>query len=177
MIDLLAGPWGPAIIFCLRVVDVSMATVRVIMLVRGPRVLAPIIGFFEVLIWIVAVGSAIRNLTSPLHVLGYAGGYATGTAVGMWVEGKLALGWGVVRVFARGSEDRIAGTLRDRGFAVTEMRGRGRSGEVGVLYAVMRRREIPHVLAAIETEDPSSFVTVQSDAVVQGGWHSTQRRH
>jgi len=167
MIELLSGPWGPLVIFLLRIVDVSMATVRVTMIVRGPRWGAPLIGFFEILVWILAVGAAIQNLSSPLHVIAYAGGYAGGTAVGMWVESRLAFGWGVVRTFTRGEEGRLASALRAEGYAVTEQAGMGKSGPVAVLYAVVRRRMIPHVLDIISRIDPSAFVTVQADATVR----------
>ena len=167
MIDLLAGPFGPALIFVLRVIDVSMGTVRVTTIVRGPRWVAPLIGFFEVLIWVVAVGAAIRNLSSPLHVIGYAGGYAAGTAVGMWAENRLAFGWGVVRAFSRTGGDDLADALRDAGFQVTEQDGMGKSGPVAVLYAVVRRRSVPRVLSIIGGHDPQAFVTVQNDASVR----------
>jgi uncharacterized protein YebE (UPF0316 family) len=166
MIELLGGPWGPLVIFLLRIVDVSMATIRVTLIVRGARWAAPAIGFFEILIWVVAVGAAIRNLSSPLHVIAYAAGYAGGTAVGMWVESRLALGWGVVRTFTRGEQGQLATALRDEGYAVTEQPGLGKSGPVAVLYTVVRRRMIPNVLAIITRIDPQAFVTIQADATV-----------
>jgi uncharacterized protein YebE (UPF0316 family) len=176
MVELLASPWGPLLIFLLRIVDVSMATVRVTSIVRGPRWLAPVIGFFEILIWVVAVGAAIQNLGSWLHVVGYAGGYATGTAVGMWVESRLALGWGVVRTISRGPAGRLAAALRDAGFGVTEQAGHGKSGPVDVLYAVVRRRQIPKVLDIIDEVEPESFVTVQADATVRRGLYAAGKR-
>jgi uncharacterized protein YebE (UPF0316 family) len=90
--QLFGGPWGPLVIFLLRIVDVSLATVRMLLSVRGQKLLVPLIGFFEVLIWLFAAGNAIRHLSSPYHVIGYAGGFAAGTAVGLWVEEKLAFG-------------------------------------------------------------------------------------
>ncbi len=175
MVDWFAGPWGPLVIFLLRVVDVSIATVRIILVVRGPRWVAPIVGFFEVLIWVLAVGAAIQNLSSPLHVVAYAGGYAVGTSVGLWVERKLALGIGVVRTISKGNGAQLAERLRAEGFGVTEQDGRGRSGPLSVLYTVARRRHIPDVLRIIEAEDPSTFVTVQMDATVRRGWLARAR--
>ena len=98
---LFAGPWGPLLIFVLRIGDVSLATIRTLLSMRNARIAVPLIGFVEVLIWIFAVGNAIKNLHSGWHLLGYAGGFATGTLVGMWVEEKLAIGLAVVRVISR----------------------------------------------------------------------------
>ena len=94
--ELFALPVGALLIFLLRIVDVSMATVRLIFAVRGRRGLAAVIGFFEILVWIFAVGQALQHLDSVLHLLGYAAGFATGSYVGVWLEGRLALGLSVL---------------------------------------------------------------------------------
>lgn len=177
MLEFLAGPWGPALIFALRVVDVSMGTIRVLTIMRGARSLAALISFFEILIWIVAAGAVIQNLTSPLHAFGYAGGFAAGTAVGMWLEGKLALGVCSVRVFSTHSQQELVETLRERGFGVTEQEGRGREGPVAILHAVVRRRDVRDVTRTVEQHDPDAFVTIQNDAVVHRGWlYAAKRR-
>ena len=169
MLEFFAGPWGPLLIFGLRVVDVSMATVRMLMVVRGARTLAALISFFEILIWVVAAGVVIQNLASPLHAVGYAAGFATGTAVGMWLESKLALGVCSVRVFSTHSQDELVRTLRERGYGVTEQDGRGREGPVAILHAVVRRRDVRDVTRTAEAHDPDAFITVQYDASVHGG--------
>jgi uncharacterized protein YebE (UPF0316 family) len=87
------GPWGPVVIFGLRIIDVSLATTRMLLAVRGRRVLVPLIGFFEVLIWLFAAGTAIRFLDSPLHVLGYAGGSQRGTRSGYGSRRSWRWGW------------------------------------------------------------------------------------
>jgi uncharacterized protein YebE (UPF0316 family) len=101
MEQLLTGPVGPLLIFLLRVVDVSLATLRLISAVRGRKLLAASVGFVEILIWIVVVGTMVRNLNSPTLVLAYAGGFAAGTWVGMTIEEKLALGLAEVQVVER----------------------------------------------------------------------------
>lgn len=170
MIELIAGPWGPLIVFGLRVVDVSLATMRVLLMVRATPWIAPVIGFFEILIWIVAIGGAIQNLSSPLYVVGYAGGYAGGTALGIWIERKLALGLTIVLTFTRGQAGELASALRADGFGVTELEGRGREGPIGVLYTVVRRRRTRQVLDTVDRVDPDAFVTIEQDANVRRGW-------
>jgi uncharacterized protein YebE (UPF0316 family) len=173
---LFAGAWGPVLIFCLRIVDVSLATLRMLLVVRGRRIPVPIIGFFEVLIWVVAVGSAIRNLHSGWHLLGYAGGFATGNVVGLWIEEKLAFGLATVRVISRRPGLGLAGKLRERGFGATEFAGHGREGPVAVTYTVVKRRQIPGVMRLIDQEDPGAFVTVEEPKSIRRGWLFSSRR-
>lgn len=164
-----ASGWGPLAIFALRIVDVSLSTLRVLLSVRGVRWVVPLIGFFEVLVWIFAVGNAIRHLDSPWHLLGYAAGFATGSFVGMWLEGKMALGLATVRVMSQHGGVEIAEALRDRGFGVTEFAGHGREGRVEVVYAVTRRRDLPTVMEQVALWDPGAFVTVEEPRAVQRG--------
>lgn len=171
-----AGPWGPLVIFSLRIVDVSMATMRMLLAMRNARVIVPIIGFFEVLIWILAVGSAIQNLQSPLHVLGYAGGFATGSFVGLWLEEQLAMGLASIQVISRFGGIELADGLRDRGFGVTEFIGQGREGRVEVIQTVVRRRDIDHVLEEVDRWDADAFVSVEEPRAIRKGWMFSQRR-
>jgi len=173
---LFAGPWGPVIIFFLRIVDVSMATTRILLAMRNARVAVPVIGFFEVLIWIFAVGNAIRHLESPLHVLGYAGGFAVGNVVGMWLEEKLAMGLATIQVMSRFGGVELAEALRDKGFGVTEFLGQGREGKVEVVHTVVRRRQIDDVLREVDRWDPDAFVSVEEPRTIRRGWMFSKRR-
>ena len=171
MIDeLFAGPWGPLLIFGLRIVDVSMATMRMLLIMRSQKLLVPLIGFFEVIIWIVAVGSAIRNLDSAWHVLGYAGGFATGSLVGLAIEEKLAVGLASIQVISQHGGVELAEALRGRGFGVTEFAGQGREGKVEVVQTVVLRRQIPEVIEEVDRWDPDAFVSVEEPRTIRRGW-------
>ena len=177
MIDaIFGGPWGPLVIFVLRVVDVSLATTRMLLSVRGQRMVVPIIGFFEVLLWLFAAGNAIRFLDSPLHVMGYAGGFAAGNAVGLWVEEKLALGLATVRVISAHGGVEMADALREKGYGVTEFAGQGRHGMVEVVYTVARRADVKRILRIVDTWDPDAFVTVEEPRAIHRGWMLQKRR-
>lgn len=171
-----AGPWGPILIFGLRIVDVSLSTLRILLSVRNRRFAVPFIGFIEVLVWIFAVGNAIRHLNSPWHLLGYAAGFSSGTMVGLWIEGKLALGLATMRIISRHTGVELAESLRALGCGVTEFLGQGREGRVEVLYSVVPRRRIQAVLAEVERWDPEAFVTVEEPREIRRGWlHTTPR--
>lgn len=173
---LLASPWGPLVIFCLRIVDVSLATLRMLLAVRGIKFVVPIIGFFEVLIWVLAVGTVIRHLDSVYHLIGYAAGFSTGSLVGIMIEERMALGMATIRVVSRYGGVELAEALRERGFGVTEFAGQGREGKVEVVDAVIRRRDLPAALKEIDFWDPEAFVTVQEPKAIHRGWLLQKRR-
>lgn len=174
----LSAPVGALLIFSLRIVDVSMAMLRMILAVRGRRGTAAFIGFFEVLIWLVAVGQALNHLNSVYHVVGYAAGFAVGNYVGVWLEGRFAIGVNVVRAVCSASIPGSAGkggraaakALRRDGFAVTELQGRGRERDVEILNVVVPRRRVPTVLKVIGEYDPDAFVSVEEVRSIRGGY-------
>ncbi|MGH7477697.1 MAG: DUF2179 domain-containing protein [Longimicrobiales bacterium] len=163
------GPWGPLVIFCLRIVDVSLSTTRVLLTMRNVRAAVPFIAVVEVSVWILAVGAAIRNLNSVWHIVGYAGGFATGNLVGMWIESKLALGLATIRIISQHGGVELAEALRERGFGVTEFAGHGREGLVEVVYTACRRKHIRSVLREVDRWDPEAFVTVEEPRIIQRG--------
>src|SRR5262249_39402855 len=140
-----ASPWGALVIFGLRIVDVSCDTMRVIFAIRGKRAIAATLGFVQALVWIVAVGAAVKHLDSILHILGYAGGYAMGTFVSITLEQKIAYGVATVRVVSRRAGIEIAEALRTQGYGVTVFPGFGRDGAVEILNSVVQRRHIDDV--------------------------------
>jgi len=168
--SLLAGPAGPVVIFFLRIIDVSLATTRMLLMVRNNKVLVPILAFFEVSIWVFAVAAVVQHLSSPWHLLGYAGGYATGNVVGMIIEERLAIGLATVRTMVKEGGADLAASLRGSGFAVTEMAGRGRDGDVEVLYSVIRRRRVTRYVRMVNVNAPGSFVVVDEPKAVHRGW-------
>jgi uncharacterized protein YebE (UPF0316 family) len=164
-----ASPWGALVIFCLRIVDVSCDTMRVIFAIRGKRVVAAALGFIQALVWIVAVGAAVKHLDSVLHIIGYAGGYAAGTFAGITLEQKIAYGVATVRIVSKRAGVEIAEALRIAGYGVTEFPGFGRDGAVEILNSVVQRRHIADVLDIITERDAEAFVTVEEPKILRGG--------
>jgi uncharacterized protein YebE (UPF0316 family) len=165
----LATPLGALVIFGLRIVDVSCDTMRVLFTVRGKRGVAGVLGFFQALIWIFAVGTAIRYLGSWLHILGYAGGYATGTMVGITIERAVAYGLSTVRIISPHGGVEIAEALRERGYGVTEIAGFGREGRVEIINSVVRRAHLPRIMEIVDRYDPQAFVTAEEPKILRGG--------
>jgi uncharacterized protein YebE (UPF0316 family) len=174
--EIVAGPLGPLVVFMLRATDVTMATVRMLLIMRNRRLLAPAIGFFEILIWVTAIGIVVQHLSSPLHIVGYAAGFATGNFLGLLLEERLALGLATIRTVVRSGGAELATTLRDEGFGVTEMIGRGREGSVEVLYSVIPRRSVDRCITLIDQGAPDSFVVVDEPRRVRRGWQFPRKK-
>lgn len=166
---LFALPWGPLLIFGLRIIDVSFDTARVLAVVRGSRAAAASLGFVQALIWIVAVGNAINYLNSWYHILGYAAGFATGTMVGMTIERAFAYGLSQVRIVSQYGGVEIAEALRERGYGATEVPGYGRDGGVEIVHSVVQRQHLTEVVRIVDQWDSKAFVTVEEPRVLRGG--------
>ncbi len=165
-----ASPAGALLIFALRIVDVSCDTLRVLFAMRGKRGIAAVLGFFQALVWIFAVGTAIRYLNSWMHIVGYAGGYAMGTFVGITIERMVAYGLATVRIVSAHGGVEIAESLRERGYGVTEMAGYGRDGGVEIVNCVVHRSHIDDVMSIVDRYDPRAFVTAEEPRILRGGY-------
>lgn len=150
-----------SLIFFARILDVSIGTVRTILVFRGHRIWAAILGFFEVLIWLIAAGSVIQNLDTWYLAIAYALGFAAGNIVGIMIESKIALGSELVRAVSENRNVDLAVSLRDKGYSVTELPGVGDDERpIEVLLIVEKRRKVPQLLTTIAEEDPDAFWTV-----------------
>ena len=157
-------------IFALRVVDMSLDTIRLLYVVRGKRLLSWILGFFQSAVFVVAISSALSNMNNILSLLGYAGGFATGNVIGMIIEERLAVGHIHLTIMSSLRGASIAEQLRTAGYAVTEISGRGRSGTVNVLHVDVKRKAIDHAETIILEADPDAFVTAEDVRPLRRGF-------
>jgi uncharacterized protein YebE (UPF0316 family) len=160
---------GGLLVFLARVVNVSMATVRSLMSMRGQKRLATVISFFESLIFILAISKVLQSASNVWNVLGYSGGFAVGTWVGLKIEDRLALGYAAVQVISQTAGEQIATALREAGYGVTEMLGEGLRGKVHVITTVASRRDVPAIMELASQVDESAFVTVDDASRVYRG--------
>lgn len=160
---------GYLFIFCARICDVSLGTMRTIMVVRGHRLYAAIIGFFEVSIYIVALGKIFANLDNPLSIIVYASGYATGNYVGSMLEEKLAVGILTIQVITLKNPLELTELLRNQGYGVTVIEGQGREGTRYILQIIQARRCLPTLRKEVDKWDPDAFLTVFDARATKGG--------
>lgn len=151
----------PVLIMIARVVDVSLDTIRVIMVTKGYRSWAPFIGFFQALIWLIAITRIMTHLDNSLAYIAYALGFGLGTYVGMVLEQQLALGHDLVRVITKADAGDLVVMLREKGYRVTSVKGRGREGEVGILYIILKRKVLREVIRIIKNFNPNAFYTIE----------------
>lgn len=159
----------PFIVFLARFVDVSLGTVRIIFLSRGRKYLAPLLGFVEVLIWITVVSQIVRGAQNAAAYLAYAAGFAVGNYVGMLIEERLAIGTLVIRVILSQDGAQLVDRLRTKGYGATYVDGHGASGPVVLVYTVVMRKELSHVMSLIHEVHPKAFFTVEELRSVQQG--------
>jgi uncharacterized protein YebE (UPF0316 family) len=163
------------LIFCARVTDVSLGTCRQIIVVRGHRVLAAGIGFFESLIWLTAVSAVIARLDAWYLALAYGAGFATGNYVGIWLESRLAIGSELVRAIVIVAPHMPADALRERGYQAVQVAGSAGAGRpVEVILVVEARKRVPDLLAAIQRDAPGAVYTISDVKSVYEGPASTR---
>ena len=151
----------PLLIFLSRSCDVSLATLRNVFIARNIRNVVPIIGFFEVLLWLVAISTVLGNLNNVACYLGFALGYANGIYLGLKIEERLALGKQLVRIFTKLETTGFVQDLYALGMGVTLMDARGSQGPVTVVFTTLNRKDLPLLEAMIQKHIPNSFYTIE----------------
>ena len=153
-------PILPVIIFFAELTVVTISTVRIIFVLRGKKLLAPVLGFFEITLWLFAIGQIMQNLSDLGCYVAFAGGFTVGNFLGILIEQKLAIGSLMVRTITHKDAGRLVEGLREAGYGVTTLDGRGAKGPVQVLLTVVKRRQLKDVVAIIKRFDPRTFYSV-----------------
>ncbi|NQU31254.1 MAG: DUF2179 domain-containing protein [Anaerolineae bacterium] len=164
---------GALIIFALRVLNNTLDTLRVLMVMRGRKWTAWILGFFESVIYVLVFTSVLSNLNNPLYIVAYAAGFATGNVVGMWLEERMALGYVRLEIVSPGHGAELAECLRGEGFAVTEVSARGKDGMVSLLNVAVLRKRVSLAEKIIQEVDEDAFITTEEmRAIRRGFWRA-----
>jgi uncharacterized protein YebE (UPF0316 family) len=159
----------PLLIFLARICDVSIGTMRIIFVSKGKKYIAPILGFFEVLIWIIAISKIMQNLDNYVNYIAYAAGFATGNFVGMLIEEKLAMGIQLIRVFTNHEGQKLVLSLNSSGFGATRIDAEGAKEKTNLIYTIVQRNELQKVLEIIHSFDPKIFYTIEDIKTVNEG--------
>jgi uncharacterized protein YebE (UPF0316 family) len=151
----------PLFIFLARVADVSIGTLRIMFISKGLKYLAPLVGFFEILIWLLAIGQIFQNLTNPIYYIAYASGFATGTLVGIIIENKLSIGTEIIRIITQKEASKLVDALQKEDYLVTHDDVEGSRGIVKIVYVVVDRHDVPNVVKLIKKYNPKAFYSVE----------------
>ena len=166
MTPLIAGLF----VFAMRVIDMSLDTLRLLFVMRGRKFLAGGIGVIQATVFILAVSAVLQGPLDPLTVAGYALGFGTGVVIGIIAEQRLALGYSMLRVYSPTAGAAIAEALRRASFAVTEFVAQGRDGEITVINSAIARRDIARARDIVKQIDPGAFITVDEIQPLQRGY-------
>ena len=159
--EIIPAVYVPLFIFFARILDVSLGTLRIMFVSKGLRGKATMLGFIEVLIWIVIVAQIFQNLDNWLNYVAFAGGFATGTYIGMYIEERMKMGVQIFRIIVGEESEILAEKLKEEHFRVTEIDGKGKYGPVKILFTVAKRKRWQVLADVVSQHAPDAFYSVE----------------
>ena len=171
-----ASLYLPLLVFVAELTVVTLGTLRIIFLARGMKLLAPLLGFFEVCIWLFAIGQIMNNLDNLGCYIGFAAGFTAGNFLGMTVEKKLAMGTALVQIITNHDAGVLVERLAEAGYGVTSIPGQGATGPVTIVFTVIKRRERRNVEQIITRFDSRAFYSVDEIQTAAAGIFPAKRR-
>lgn len=159
----------PLLIFFARICDVTIGTIRIIMVSKGNKLISPMLGFFEVLIWLIAIGQIMQNLNNIFCYIAYAGGFAAGNYIGILLEEKLAMGTLMIRLIVKDPLPEFIQLLRSQNFGTTVLDGQGSQGKVNIIYCMIKRSDLEKVVNIIHQFHPKAFYSIEDVRLVREG--------
>jgi len=159
----------PILIFSFRVVDVALGTLRIVFISQGRKKLAPLVGFFEMLIWLFAMGQIFSNLTNIIYYIAYASGFAMGNYTGLILESKISLGLLSLHLIVRENHEELVKTLKAQGYGLTTLTAEGLKTSVKLVILVIKRKNLAKILDIIKNLTPNAFMSIENVKSVKGG--------
>jgi uncharacterized protein YebE (UPF0316 family) len=174
-IDWIAWAVVPVLIFCARIIDVTIGTARVIFVSRGYKCLAAASGFFEVLVWLLAIGQIMENLSNPMCYIAYASGFSLGNYIGITLAEKMSLGTVLIQVVTNRDPANLVNALKQQGYGVTVVQAQGAFNPVKLVFTIVPRTHMSEVLSIIQEHNPKSFYTTQDIASITKGFFPSRK--
>ncbi len=166
----------PVLIMIARICDVSIGTIKLLFIARGEKIIAPVLGFFEISIWLLAIRQIMQNLSNPICYIAYAAGFAFGNFVGMLLDEKLAFGKRVIRVITNQDASRLIASLVKAGFGITTIPAEGSQGKVSIVFLVIDRSDLETAVDLIHEFNPKAFYSIEDVRFVSGDGERSRRR-
>lgn len=163
----------PVLIFLARIMDQSIGTMRLIFVSKGMKYLAPFLGFFEVIIWLLAVGQIMQHLDNWLCYIAYGAGFAMGNFIGISIEERISLGTSIIRLILPNTSPELINMLKEQNFGLTIIDAEGSKGNVKVIFSIVRRKEIRNFIDTINVFNPGAFYTIEDVRTVNEGIFKT----
>lgn len=160
------------IIFFAKIIEVSISTLRIVLVSKGEKLVGAILGFFEVLIWLIVVNSVLHNITQdPIKVVVYCLAFSVGNYIGVVIESKLAVGLSSLQVIVKGGNgSELASLLRENNFGVTIIEGQGKEQKREILFIHLKRKRIDEAVKLIQSIVDNAVIIVNETKIVKGGY-------
>ncbi len=166
----------PLLIFFARILDVSIGTLRLIFVSKGYKFYAPLLGFFEVIIWLLAIGQIMQHLDNFLCYVAYGLGFATGNYLGIYLDEKMSLGTVLIRVVPKMDTTNLINRLREESFGASLVDIEGMTGKLKMIFTIVKRKDLKDVLGIIHEHNPQAFVTIEDVKTAREGYFRYSRR-
>jgi uncharacterized protein YebE (UPF0316 family) len=166
----------PLLIFFARIMDVSIGTLRLIFVAKGYKFYAPLLGFFEVVIWLLAIGQIMQHLDNFLCYVAYGLGFATGNYLGILLDEKMSLGTVLIRVVPKFDTTNLTNHLREHRFGASLVDIEGMNGKLKMIFTIVKRKDLKEVLGIIQEHNPQAFVTIEDVKTAREGFFRLSRK-
>jgi uncharacterized protein YebE (UPF0316 family) len=166
----------PLLIFFARILDVSIGTLRLIFVSKGYKFYAPFLGFFEVIVWLLAIGQIMQHLDNFLCYIAYGLGFATGNYLGIYLDEKMSLGTVLIRVVPKMDTTNLINHLREQSFGASLVDIEGMTGKLKMIFTIVKRKDLKEVLGIIQEHNPQSFVTIEDVKTAKEGFFRMSRK-
>jgi uncharacterized protein YebE (UPF0316 family) len=160
----------PVLIFLARILDVSIGTLRLIFVSKGFKFYAPILGFFEVVIWLLAIGQIMQHLDNFMCYFAYGLGFATGNYIGIYLDEKMSLGTVLIRVVPKFDTTNLINHLRADNFGTSVVDIEGMTGKLKMIFTIVKRKDLKDVMRIIQEHNPQAFVTIEDVKTAKEGY-------
>jgi len=151
----------PFLIFFARVCDVTLGTLRIIFISKGIKYLAPLVGFIEIIIWLLAISQIMQNISNSYYYIFYAGGFALGNLIGIIIEEKLSIGIVGIRIITRYDANKLVEKLKVKDYGITVVDAEGSKGTVKIIFTVVNRQNIQEVIKIVKKYNPKAFYSIE----------------
>lgn len=165
----------PGLIFLARILDQTIGTMRLIFLAKGMKHIAPFLGFFEVIIWLLAIGQIMQHLDNWLCYVAYGAGFAMGNFIGITLEEKLSIGTSIIRVILSSESPELISELKSHNFGLTILNAEGAKGKVKIIFSIIRRKEIDVFINTLHQFHPNAFYTIEDVKEAKDGVFNRQK--
>lgn len=158
------------LILLVKIFEVTLGTVRIMLITKGERGKGAILGVLEVCIWLTLVSTVLNNVTEdPMKVVIYAIGFGVGNYCGSIVEEKLALGTSRIEIIVcDGLDEKLKHALRDAGYAVTVLEGEGKDLKRKILISIVPRKKVKEYVKLAKDTEPNLMITISESKPVYG---------